>query len=401
MNPSTETISRLLGRLYEAAAAPEHWQDFLIDLSETSSADKAYFHMFDSQHRCDLSIQHGFDDSAIADYTQYFVGRDLILDRFLQARQQHGEWIGGSESVLGKQEQRQSEIFNDFMQPNGSAYHCAAALEDPHSGIVGLSMMRGEAPGAFPEETIALLAILTPHVKRAIHIHQTLQHARSENAVLRCSVDAVSLAMIAVDNEGRVLNATTTANLILNARDGLEIFDRHLRAAAYAEQSRLSALLAGAAATGSGRGFAHATQTCGATAPQARASALWTPSSGGAILISRRAPKRPLQVLIAPFRSSEVFLDERPSALVFLSDPDSIPASRTAVLRALYGLSPSECKLADLIAAGIDLSTVANQLRLKIETARFHLKSVFRKTGTHRQSDLVRLVLSIPASPLP
>jgi DNA-binding CsgD family transcriptional regulator len=397
MTPSTETISRLLGRLYEAAAAPQLWQSFLIDLSETANADKAYFHMFDAQHRCDLSIQHGFADSAIADYTEYYVGRDLILDRFVQAKQQHGDWIGGSESVISKQDLRNSEVFNDFIQPNGAAYHCAAALDDPLFGVAGLSMMRGEAAGPFSEEIIALLAILSPHVKSAVRIHQALSQVRTENALLQRSVDAVTLAMIAVDHEGRILNSTAAATQILNARDGLEISGQYLRAAVHAEQSKLSALLTGAVATGSGHGNFQAARPSGATAPQVRFSALWTPPSGGAMLISRRAPKRSLQLMVTPFHSSEVFAEESPAALIFLSDPDATPASRASVLRALYGLSPTECRLTDLIAAGHEVATAADHLRLKAETVRFHLKSIFRKTATHRQSDLVRLVIGIPA----
>lgn len=114
------------------------------------------------------------------------------------------------------------------------------------------------------------------------------------------------------------------------------------------------------------------------------------------MLISRRPPKRPLQLVVAPFHSSEVFLDNRPSALVFLSDPDAIPASRSTILRTLYRLSPTECRLVALLVAGNELVLAADQLGMTAHTARFHLKTVFRKTGTNRQTDLIRLVLGLP-----
>ena len=57
----------------------------------------------------------------------------------------------------------------------------------------------------------------------------------------------------------------------------------------------------------------------------------------GAMLISRRPPKRPLQVVLTPFHSSDAFLEARPSALVFLSDPDEAPTPRSSILKSLYG----------------------------------------------------------------
>jgi DNA-binding CsgD family transcriptional regulator len=37
-------------------------------------------------------------------------------------------------------------------------------------------------------------------------------------------------------------------------------------------------------------------------------------------------------------------------------------------------------------------------MRTTVGTARFHLKTIFRKTGTGRQSDLVRLALGLPGT---
>jgi len=82
--------------------------------------------------------------------------------------------------------------------------------------------------------------------------------------------------------------------------------------------------------------------------------------------------------------------------LVFLSDPSSKPASRAAVLRALYGLTPTESRLADLLLQGFEVREAAGHMRTTLETARFHLKRVLAKTGTRRQTELMRLMLSLP-----
>jgi DNA-binding CsgD family transcriptional regulator len=397
---SAATVARLLGRLYDAATAPELWPEFLQDLRHTASADMSYVLAVDPGHRCDLSIQLGLDESAIAQYQSYYVGKDLILDSFIQAKNEHGDWIGDAESLITKRQLRQSEIFNDFMRKNGVAHHCGATLSGFCSGteatVAGVCMMRSESGGTFPQETVALLAILAPHVKRAVNLHQTLEAARMESALLRQSVETVDLAILSLDGRGVLLNLTQAAQRILDTRDGLVLGGKRLCALVAAEDRRLLELTTGAASTGAGSRHGRTAYCSTRTAPQAGASALWTPAVGGAMLISRRPPKRPLQLVVTPFHSSNSFLDVRPSALVFLSDPDAIPASRSSIMRTLYGLSPTECRLADMLAAGTELTLAAEHLKITVQTARFHLKAIFQKTGTNRQTDLVRLILGLP-----
>lgn len=84
--------------------------------------------------------------------------------------------------------------------------------------------------------------------------------------------------------------------------------------------------------------------------------------------------------------------------LVFIDDPTMEPLSRVDTLRLLFKLSPTEIRLTEFLTSGIDLAMAAERLRMSIGTARFHFKSVFKKTGARRQSDLIRLVLSLPST---
>lgn len=115
------------------------------------------------------------------------------------------------------------------------------------------------------------------------------------------------------------------------------------------------------------------------------------------MLITRRPPRRPLQLMVTPFHSSEVLTEDRPAALVFLTDPDAQPASRATLLQAFYGLTPTECRLAEQLAQGWELAQIAGKLHVAVGTVRTHLKNIYRKTGTGRQADLVRLVLGLPS----
>jgi DNA-binding CsgD family transcriptional regulator len=63
-----------------------------------------------------------------------------------------------------------------------------------------------------------------------------------------------------------------------------------------------------------------------------------------------------------------------------------------------YGFTPTEAKLARLISNGYRLEEASKRMGIGYQTARTHLKRIFSKTGVDRQSELVRLLLTGPAS---
>jgi DNA-binding CsgD family transcriptional regulator len=65
-----------------------------------------------------------------------------------------------------------------------------------------------------------------------------------------------------------------------------------------------------------------------------------------------------------------------------------------ASLRSRFCLSPAEAQIALGIAKGETLAEIAKARSVSVSTARGQLKSVFAKTGTHRQAELVRLLIA-------
>jgi DNA-binding CsgD family transcriptional regulator len=380
MPPSAETVSSLLGLLYESAASPEHWPGFLRAVSQLARSSTSYFVLVAPGQLPDFSLNYGFDPAWQSAYIEHFHRHDVLLKRFIAAKQVHGQWIGTGPSVIPNPEFERTVFYNDFVRPQGQFHHCAVALGELDGQIEGgMGMQRGPRDAPFGKDTVALLSLLAPHLRRALNTHRALSQARSQNAELRHTVEALGQGLISIGSRGQVIRMSPAAQSILDERDGIELERGFLRTSAPGLQNRLDAMVAGAVATGAGRGARYARYTT--AAPE---------------LIPRQPPRRPLQMAITPFQSRNVLVDDRPAALVFLSDPEARPASRAEILRALYRLTPAECRLADLLAQGCDTASSAGQLAMTVETARFHIKSIFRKTGARRQSELVRLILGLP-----
>lgn len=66
-----------------------------------------------------------------------------------------------------------------------------------------------------------------------------------------------------------------------------------------------------------------------------------------------------------------------------------------AAAATVFGLSPSQQRLAELIISGRDVAKSATSLGISVNTARTHLQRMFDKTGVHSQPALVRTLLSV------
>ena len=94
----------------------------------------------------------------------------------------------------------------------------------------------------------------------------------------------------------------------------------------------------------------------------------------------------------------QVSVSSEKLAVVFISDPTRRPDVSNAVLSDLFGLTPTEAEVARALASGLRTDEIARDLAISATTVAFHLRNLFGKTGTHRQADLVALILTGLAS---
>jgi DNA-binding CsgD family transcriptional regulator len=64
-------------------------------------------------------------------------------------------------------------------------------------------------------------------------------------------------------------------------------------------------------------------------------------------------------------------------------------------LKRVFGLTAAETRLALIVGRGLSLETASETLGVSRETVRNQLKSIFAKTSTHRQSELVALIAGL------
>lgn len=79
--------------------------------------------------------------------------------------------------------------------------------------------------------------------------------------------------------------------------------------------------------------------------------------------------------------------------LLFIVEPDCPPCFEPRCIDSSLQLTRREAQIATLLASGINLHDAALQMGIGIGTARGYLKQVLAKTDTHRQAELVSLII--------
>jgi DNA-binding CsgD family transcriptional regulator len=84
-----------------------------------------------------------------------------------------------------------------------------------------------------------------------------------------------------------------------------------------------------------------------------------------------------------------------PQAIIILTDTGLQQRRMRTVLRERFGLTQAEKRLALAMLQGQGREAAARSLGISLSTVRTQLSSIFEKTGTHRQAELVGMLLSI------
>ncbi|MEM9861420.1 MAG: helix-turn-helix transcriptional regulator [Myxococcota bacterium] len=83
--------------------------------------------------------------------------------------------------------------------------------------------------------------------------------------------------------------------------------------------------------------------------------------------------------------------------VVLMTDPNRAPAAYEDVLRAHYGFTPTEARVAVRLVLGLTPREIAEKLQVGVETTRTHVKHILGKMKCHRQVDAVRKLVLGPS----
>ncbi|MGA9868781.1 MAG: helix-turn-helix transcriptional regulator [Acetobacteraceae bacterium] len=363
-------ISSLIGDFYTASVEPERWAGVAAQVARFFGSESTAIQVRsrDLDRIVLRATTPNYDEAAQRTYAQHFRKLDVWVNGW--------QGIGAAGIFVGRQlvdphDLKRSEFHNDFCRRVGIFHFLGAGVPLDAGTSLMLGIHRPIGRDDFTAEHKRHLELVLPHLSRAMQVRMLLAAADVQRRLACEMFEALSLATIVVDAGCRIVFANHPADRLLAKGDGLTPRQGRLTMRDPRHDAELQRAVSNA---------------CSVTGPPA------------GVLLVRRPGKRPLSLLVSPFRASEALSET--GAAIFVSDPEIQRPPATSVLAALYGLTPAEARLLASQLQGERIADYAERVGISINTANTQLKQIFAKTETNRQSELMRQMLSNPVASL-
>jgi DNA-binding CsgD family transcriptional regulator len=369
-------LNDLLEQLYSVATETADWAAFLGQMVKVYVGDEGFVagiqrHDF-NDGAGSFDTMAGWDIQHLNIYREYFSKINPLLPLTRRAP------VGGLEfcwRYIDKPTFQATEFYQDFhrpYRPDRPSTSTGAVLQRSAGRTLGFTFTIPDDVLDRKPSVIREVGLIVPHVKRAVQIQSQLWKGETRFLSSNDVFEYALTALVVLDDTRRVIFLNKKAERIVHDNDGIYVKDGYMCAFHISTNDLLQTLI---------------TATLAASHDP-------TKYPGGVLRIHRRSGTRPYEILVTPLMARRSLFDIRPASVcIFIRDPAQQIVAPVDWMRTLYGLSVTEGRLVGLLLAGKPLNEAGKEVGLTIESARTILKSIFRKTNTNRQTELVRLSL--------
>ena len=374
-DPEAE-LSAIIADIYDAALDPRLWPSVLPRAAEYVGGQAAailakkaaepratmfYYCGVAPQYMQSYLEQHWrYDSFGIVEQMDFPIGRPIVTDDLVP----YDEFV-------------QDRFFKEWAEPQGWIDSIWVVLERSADSFAFFSVLRDIASGRVDGEVIRRMALIAPHLRRAVLIGNVIDLARSEAASFAGAFEHLRAAVFFLDAEGRVVVANAAGRRMVDSPFApLRLLDGRLAARDEAAQIAL-------------RG-AYREASAGDT----------TLGSAGLALPLDGEPRHVAHVLPLTEGARRTSAFGAPATVALFVQPEELPQPAAPELIATaYGLTPAELRVLLAIVEVGGVPEVAEALGVAETTVKTHLGRLYDKTGLKRQADLVKLFASF-GSPL-
>jgi DNA-binding CsgD family transcriptional regulator len=290
-----------------------------------------------------------------------------VVDRFepdfLRYRQMRADRVYALDELFDDGDPRLRIYRTEVLDPLGIVDMRSVRVTEPTGVDAWLSCVGTQPMGS---SVGALLTALVPHLRIALRAYVALERERFRSHVASDAVQRMNFGWLTLDARCRIIDAAPHAEQLLQQSPALRRgrYDR-LTPASPPVDRELTALV---------KSFAQDSN-----------------AKPRAINLSRDPWT---DMLVKPATERGISSGSTPVAIAYLSGDRWSQADRCEQLVDLFGLLPSEARLAWAVAQGLTIAEAAQELGLTLETARNYSKKIYAKTGARGQTDLVRNILT-------
>jgi DNA-binding CsgD family transcriptional regulator len=367
---SVDEHSEIVAKLYASVTGETAWSTTLAQFADRFSSKAALIQISDAAFTRLTVENHGYSRE-FAD--SYYASEAYANDpRVAYYRNVKLGSIYFDHCLYSVDEMDRNSWCQESYQLLGAKYQLGTVLPLPNGSIGALAILSSEKEGHASREAIGAFRRLAPHIEQAMSLGYVFEHHVATQAALLNALADKADGVVMLGGNGTPTFMNDAATRIFERADGLNFRCGSIAAYRGPENRRLNEIIASAIA----------------------ASRDTTIHPGGQMLITRSSGLRPYIVRAMPTPMTERFVlaTEAAACVIHIHDLSAIQLPPLESLRAIFGLTERESHLVIELIRCTDLSAAAAAAGMALNTARNHLQSIFRKTGTTKQSEAMQLL---------
>ncbi|RKR31219.1 helix-turn-helix transcriptional regulator [Paraburkholderia sp. BL17N1] len=370
-----ETLHRTIRHVYEAALVPANWSPALAEVAGSLGAQHASL-IVQVDGAPSLTVFTGLEPKHARHLQHEFETR---LPGWIKAIP--AGTLRRQTTEISEADFQRTDIYNQVVRPAGMFYGVVAPLVCLPDQQIHFSAGRDLGLTDFSDDDVDTASLIIPHLTTAVQARNRLAAAELRAKGAYEVIARLDFGVILLDARMRPIFVNPRAEVLGRAGDGLSLKRNEVSAMLQSEAKGLrDAISMAIGMNAAGRDASEA-----AMARQASMRCY----------LSRRPPRRPLVVRVLPVDATDFpdGISVATRAILFVMEPDGPSGIDQMALATTFHLTRREAVLATLLARGMDLAEAATQQGIGLGTARGYLKQILAKTDTHRQAELVSLLL--------
>src|SRR5690349_2403812 len=214
---ATKKLPDLIEQVYDAALEPALWNDVIVSINDFFGAQACGLISKDTRSRSGLTHYYcGVDPHYIQRYAETYSRYDP-----LQTLPAPGQVVSIPD-LLPYDEYRRGPFYQEWLRPQGCVDVANVVLEKSGSNSADLLTV---LPGAdmLGKEMRRRMALIAPHVRRAVLINKAIDFKQSEAATFAALLDGLGAGIFLVASGCRVVHANSAGHEMLRADEILRL----------------------------------------------------------------------------------------------------------------------------------------------------------------------------------
>ena len=367
--------SALISRIYDAALDPAQWANVLKSIARiTRSKSSVLLNGNGELQSVGQYASFNVADEWVDAYNQNYYRLDpsieilvsnsgrVLLDHITRPDR---------ESLTGSRK----TFYQECMLPQED-YHtigCGLSLDNElHDAIV---LQRTQRQGSYQERDVWALHMLKDHVCRALRLYRGMRLADNIRHSMEALIDRLQSGVVIADHKGNPIFFNKEAERLAKQTGAFHINSCCVRASFKDEDMALGNMVK----------------------ESARVCSLSSQQAGGNINLRNKQGKPIVNVAVVPLNPEhcEQVLEQQHGTVALLITSLDLGSNPLDHVLNLYNLTRAEKRLCEKLVSGLTLNEAAETLFVSKNTLRSQLRSIFAKTGTNRQTELIQFLMRL------